>query len=398
MIISRLFEKIFYFFIFVPFLPSLISNTYTAPYALICSSIFFFLIKNTKFPKELVILLFLFFGSLILLINGFGFNTLRILLGYFSVFSIAFGTYFICKLNKRANKEIVFYFFIIWFVVGFIQTFFYEGFLSEFVVVSKTTVDRGVTSLAPEPSYFASVLIFFMIINFINNYKINITILLTVISVVFFSRSMTGLVVLSLFFIFYFLILILKKNTFKYLILSILILFIFIINFDLFDGMRVHKLLTRFVENPINLLVSDASTNARMWHIIGTFSGSLDNYFLPNPNNNFYEYTLSLIENNKDYVHPYTVETLNNKPMSGTGQMFFNLGILSLLYFYILFRLIVKYFKSLKLAIFLTINIFILMTTAIPLTFPMFGFIYGLLIYKVNEDSNEDISLNRKFR
>ena len=343
-------------------------------------------------------MLFLFFGSSILLINGFGFNTLRILLGYFSVFSIAFGTYFICKLNKRANKEIVFYFFIIWFVVGFVQTFFYEGFISEFVVVTKTTVDRGVTSLAPEPSYFASVLIFFMIINFINNYKINITILLTVISVVFFSRSMTGLVVLSLFFILYFLIFIIKKNTFKYLILSILILFIFIVNFDLFDGMRIHKLLTRFVENPINLFVSDASANARMWHIIGTFSGSLDSYFLPNPNNNFYEYTLSLIEKNEDYVHPYTVETLNNKPMSGTGQMIFNLGILSLLYFYILFRLILKYLKSLKLAIFLTINIFILMTTAIPLTFPMFGFIYGLLIYKVYEDSNEDISLNRKFR
>lgn len=398
MISSRLFEKIFYFLIFVPFLPSFVPNTYTAPYALICSSILFFFIKKTKFPKELVILLFLFFVSLILLINGFSFNNLRVLLGYFSIFSIAFGTYFICKFNKRANKEIIYYFFIIWFVVGFIQTFFYEEFLSEFVVVSKTTVDRGVTSLAPEPSYFASVIIFFMIINLINNYKFNITILLTVISVFFFSRSMTGIIVLSFFVILYFLIFILKKNTFKYLILSILILFIFIVNFDFFDGMRIHKLLTKFVESPMNLFVNDASANARMWHIIGTFSGSLDNYLLPNPNSNFYEYTLSLMENNKNYVHPYTVETLNNKPMSGTGQMFFNLGIISLLYFYILIRLIMKYFKSLRFAIFLTANIFILMTTAIPLTFPMFGFIYGLLVYKVYENSNEDISLNRKFR
>ena len=216
------------------------------------------------------------------------------------------------------------------------------------------------------------------------------------VSIIFASASATGLFVLSGFFLIYFLIFLLNKNTFKVLILLGIFLFIFYFNFDFFSGTRLHKITYKFLNDPIAIFVDDASANARMWHIIGSFKGAYDNYLLPNPVNNFDQRTLVLMQGNLDYVHPYTIDTLNNKPMSGTGQMFFNLGIISLFYFYALLKLGYRYFKSSAKAIFVTSSLFLFMTTAIPLTFPMFGFIYGILAYKAYNESYEDISSIRK--
>ena len=115
---SRIKELTLYFFILVPFLPNFIPNTYTAPYAVMISTAFVLLMKRKVLPRELFILFILFLLSLILLSNGLNFNTLRILIGYFSIFIISFGTYFICKLNNRVNEKLIYIFFLIWFFIG----------------------------------------------------------------------------------------------------------------------------------------------------------------------------------------------------------------------------------------------------------------------------------------
>ena len=388
--IKKIKELILYFFIFVPFLPSFIPNIYTAPYALIVSIGIFLLMKKKTTPKELFILLILFLISLILLTNDFSFNTLRILTGYFSIFIIACSTFFICKINKKINKKLIYSFFLIWFVVGLIQLFIYPQIVASLVEHQKFTLDRGVPSLAPEPSYFGSVMLFFLIISYINDYNFKLTLFITTLSIVFVSSSMTGLFILCGFFVIYFFIFILKKNTFKIIVFLSLVLIIFYFNLDFFSGTRLHKLIFKILDSPIRTFAEDASANARIWHIIGSFVGSMENYFFPNPINNFDEITLRLLQKNLSYVHPYTIDSLTNKPMSGTGQMFFNLGIISLMYFYVIFRLTYKYSRSKAKAIFLTLCLFLLMTSAIPLSFPMFGFIYGLLAYQAYKNINEN--------
>ena len=393
---SRIKELTLYFFILVPFLPNFIPNTYTAPYAVMISTAFVLLMKRKVLPRELFILFILFLLSLILLSNGLNFNTLRILIGYFSIFIISFGTYFICKLNNRVNEKLIYIFFLIWFFIGLIQYFINPDFMKLFVVHSRSTHDRGVGGLAPEPSYYASVMLFFIIISYITNYKFKITFFLGVLSIIFASASATGVFVLIGFFLIYFFIFSLNIKTFKIFIIFGIFLFIFYLNFDFFSGTRLHKIIYKFTIDPVHIFVHDESANARIWHIIGSFKGAYDNYLLPNPINNFYQRTLFLMQDYTDYVHPYTIKTLNNKPMSGTGQMFFNLGIISLLYFYVLLELSYKYFNSKTKALFITSGLFLFMTTAIPLTFPMFGFIYGILAYKAYNESYEDLSSIRK--
>ena len=393
---ANLSEIIAYLFIFFPFLPSILPNLYVAPYALFLSTVFFFLIKEKTLPNELVTLFFLFCASLILLVNGLDYNSLRILAGYFSIFIIASSTYFILRMNKRINNNLIYSMFILWFIVGLIQHFINPEFMSSFVVQMKSTIDRGVTGLAPEPSYYASVMLFFTIISYVNNYKLIQTILLSCLSIIFISLSTTGLFVLLSFLILYFIVFNLNKRTFVVFFISCIFFLISYLNFDSLSGTRIHKLVKSTLKNPASLFVKDASVNARVWHIVGTYSGSYDNYFLPRPINNFKEYTLKAMKANIEYVHPRTIKNLSNKPMSGTGQMFFNLGIISLLYFYVLFILSYKYFKSKKEALFVTLCIFLLMTTAIPISFPMFGFIYGLLAYKTYKEPYENIPSVRK--
>jgi hypothetical protein len=239
-------------------------------------------------------------------------------------------------------------------------------------------------------------MLFFIAISYINNYKFRSTFILGVLSIIFAAASATGLFVLSGFLLIYFFIFLLNKNTFKIFILLGIFLFIFYLNLDFFSGTRLYKVIYTFLNDPMAIFVNDASANARMWHIISSFKGAYDNYLMPNPVNNFDQRTLVLMQDYIDYVHPYTIQTLNNKPMSGTGQMFFNLGIFSLIYFYVLLKLCYKYFKSSAKAIFVTSSLFLFMTTAIPLTFPMFGFIYGILAYKAYNESYEDLSSIRK--
>ena len=391
-------EIILYSLIFVPFLPSFLPNLYVAPYALILSTVFFFLIKEKTIPNELVILFFLFCVSLMLLVNGFDYNTLRILAGYYSIFIIACSTYFILRMNKRINNNLIYNIFIIWFIVGLIQYFINKEFMSSFVVIVKSTTDRGVTGLAPEPSYYASVMLFFSIISYVNNHKLIQTILLSCLSIIFISSSTTGLVVLLSFLIVYSIVFNFKKKTFVVFFITSIFFLISYLNFDSLSGTRIHKLVKSTLKSPVTLFVKDASVNARVWHIVGSFAGSYDNYLLPRPINNFKEYTSKAMKANIQNVHPRTIRTLNNKPMTGTGQMFFNLGIISLLYFFILFKLSYKCFKSKKEALFITLCIFLLMTTAIPLSFPMFGFIYGLLAYKTYKEPYENIPSIRKSR
>lgn len=393
----KLKEKLLYFFIFIPYLTVFTKSIDTAPYALLFSTVVFLLIKKKTFPYELWILFFLFLAAaLVLSINGLNFTISRILAGYFSIFVIAASTYFILKRNKEVNNKLIYGFFIFWFTVGLFQALVYPEFLTSFIVRSSTTLERGVTGLAPEPTYYASVMIFFMIVSYINNYKFLQTLVLGIVSIVFLSKSSTGVLILFSFFALYFSIFILNKKMFYTFVLASFILTIAFINFDFFQGTRLYKLTNLLFENPIMMFVIDASGNARIWNIVGGFLGSFDNYLLPNPNNNFQESLLHNMQLHSDYVHPYTISIATNKIMSGTGQMFFNLGAMSLLYFYALFSLSYKYFKSIKKAIFLTFCLFSLMTTAIPLTFPIFGFIYGLLAYKAYKEPYENLSLNRK--
>lgn len=382
-------EFLLYFFILVPYLTMFTHKIDTSAYALLYSILVLMSYKNIKLPRELIYLFLLFIFSLMIAVMGeIDFTTMRALAGYFSIFIISSATYYIFKTNGVVNNQLIYKITILWFIVGLIQMLVDPSFMTSIIVRSTSGVGRGVTGLAPEPTYYGTVAIFLFFISYINNYKIKQTFFMTFIMLLIFSMSATGLLLASIFFILYVLLFTLSMKRFIIFFLAIFIFFsIFISNIDLFSSSRFYFIFKGIFENPVVLFTSDGSGNARMWNILGAFIGAYNNHFLPNGYGTFRNSLLLNLSQFSNYVNPYTLKILGNKIMSGTGEMIFELGFISVVYMYSFFVLSFKAFHNVKKSIFLTFSIFLIMTTAIPLTFPIFGFIYGLLAFKAYREN-----------
>ncbi len=129
--------------------------------------------------------------------------------------------------------------------------------------------------------------------------------------------------------------------------------------------------------------------------MVVSFKAAYDSYFVPNGFASFAPHYHDYVAvNNNKYINELLYKKAidrghgERKIMSGTGQIFFELGFIGILYVYIFFILAFKYYKSIRQAFFLTFTVFLLMATAVPITMPHFGFLYGLFVYKVYKERN----------
>jgi hypothetical protein len=384
-------EYIYLFFICFPYLTYFQPRSDIAPYALVFSTIIFLLIKKKTLPTELWMLFILFLLCIISLSLNFNYLAFLLLAGYFSIFIIAASTYFILRLNDRANFKLINFFFYIWFIVGLVQTFVNNDFITSVLTRHDTSPGRGVVGLAAEPSFYASTMLFFLIINYINNFRPLITFILTFLSIVFFAKSITVFFILCIFIILFFLLFVIRVKTFLFISLFVALLIFLILKKNILVDTRLFNLMLEFLNDPITTFVNDESANSRLASIVSGFMGSKNYYFLINPFNDFREQTSIIYNEYSYYIHQNTFDQIADRAMSGTGQAFFNIGIFSLLYYFIIYRLSFKCLKSKKKALYLSLCLFILMSTAIPYSFPMFGFIIGLLAFKARIKRSEKL-------
>jgi hypothetical protein len=159
----------------------------------------------------------------------------------------------------------------------------------------------------------------------------------------------------------------------------------------MFLDSRLFHLTSEFLSDPIMIFLNDESANHRMTDIVGSFLASKNYYFFINFFDNYSEQMLKFYNDHSFYIHPYTFNAMSDRAMTGTGQAFFDIGIYSILYYFIIYKLSFKCFKSKKKAFYLSFCLFILMTTAIPYSTPMFGFIFGLLAFKARTESSKKL-------
>jgi hypothetical protein len=377
-------EFFLYFFIFFPYFTTIFFKMDTSPYALIYSIILLLTIKNIKIPLELIYLFLLFIISILIIpIGNFNSLSLKIVSGYLSIFVISSAVYYVLKYNHSVNNSLIYKFIIVWFIVGLIQTLFLPDFLTSFINRSVSGGGRGVTGLAPEPTYYGSIALFLFFITYITKYKIMKSTLMLIIIILFFAKSSTAVLLISIILIIYSIIFIINQRMLLLILAILAILSTIIINSDILNNTRISYILKKIIEEPSLLFVVDESINTRVWNVAGAFIGAYNNYFLPHGYANFKIDLLLVYNDFINYVHWFTYQSAGNRILSGTGQMIYEIGFFSLLYVYSFYMLSLKYFRSIRHALFLTISIFLIMTTAIPLTMPLFAFIYGMLAYLV---------------
>lgn len=395
-------EKVYFNFLLIlimfPWVSFRLNDLDTQPFFSFFSFFsFYFIIKNNFFIKKhqnLFVFAFLFYllvSIVLIFLSIFQFNygfslfgLIRELTNYFVLFFLpVFLIYFISRKHNFINKLLFFNY--IWLIAGLLQVLIDVN-IFDFLVNVRTSEGRGVTGLAPEPSFFGFFLLFLNLIylKFFDYTLPRPYILLfslNVIGILFLAQSSITIVYLMILFIFY----IIYNLSIKYLIIFLFSTF-FIIEtiIGLDTNVRVFQLVNKVLDVGIhNIIFVDSSIYSRVMSIVFPYYFTLKNLLLPNG-----IFVFSELSNNNciNYINNILCyERTHDKIMSFYGSIFFQLGFLTFFYIFYYFKPILK---AKKINIFEFLFLFLLLQSAITLSFTTLSILISIL-WMVKENASE---------
>lgn len=243
--------------------------------------------RSFLIPKNIIFnILFLFLGCITaILVDGrVSYLTARAVLGYAAIpiYYLGFANYLrVFGFPKKLINLTL----IIWICVGLIQIF-EPNFVSSFVAL-RTTPERGVTSLAPEPTYFAIYLFFLCWLVLINsNYRLNlntlIPCLLGLMGMLLLARSSMCVLYLATAILFIFLRLITEgkyKLVFSITLVSIILISVVLVFLP--ADSRMFQFFSSFATDGAGVFLRDKSSNERISSIILPLIALWNHHLLP---------------------------------------------------------------------------------------------------------------------
>jgi hypothetical protein len=392
--IEKFFGNIFIIFGLIPWVNFGLNNNDSQPWTFIFSIIYLGIISRTvRLPKySISILILTIIGLFITIYLSNISNTqiiLRAIIGYLSLplLYIGFYNYFIrhgipIKLFIILN--------ILWVVFGFIEFFLPE--FGNLITNSRTNISRGVTSLAPEPSFFATYLfISSWILIEAENFKIKkkefFILLVNILCIIFLAKSAIGTIFLFLgllsfltvkFIYFFHNLIISKKKTIIYTASIFIICVMSLFLKDLLSGSRLFSIISNFSTNKsiLSLVITDWSVNSRVESIYFSIMGSLKNYFFPGGLDTFREMRQHIYETMPSGI--FFNRYPGMKIMSWNGSIFYELGIMGIIIVILFFKAIYRSFKG---SFFYFMFLFIILFSPIPIGFSMIPLLFSLMVY-----------------
>ena len=370
---------LFFFFVFYPYISFVDIGTDMQPYSIILAAVIFFMFRVRLTYNQLFIALIFLYSFFVLLTSGLSFTSFRSFFNYSSLFFISYATFKVLR-EERLNFELFLKSsIIIWLLVGMVQTLYSRTFLNFIISGSRTTDSRGVVGLAPEPTFYGIVLIFFIIFLLhmeVKNKKFYILSCIT--GIVFFAQSSMAVLFLLIMSFFY----LLTHFKFKYLVFFVVSLFLVpALLVDLLPTTRLSFLINKILEEPEALILIDASINDRFFHVFFSLKGMFDNYLFPN---GFQSWNIYVSEQLPQYSDVVIVEwfSVGGRIMSGYGAAFFELGFIAVFIPVAMFGLLYSIYRNnVKKLMFFFLFVNAIMFSAIPIGFSLFGFYLGFLGY-----------------
>lgn len=336
-------------------------------------------ISNLKFSKSLVFLFLPVLYALFLFVLSVNkFDGLRSLLGYTTIAFVPFVTLYILERKYQLFVRILKISTIMYMIVGIIQMIYKTDFLISILGRLRTTLGRGFTSLAPEPTAYGLVCIFLLLIFLtlkIENKRKYIYMLLF--QIVFIAQSSMTILFL-LIFVFY---KILFNMNIKIVFISILSVIIFILLYDslLAFNSRPITMLNSVINSPTDIVYRDQSINDRASAVYFSIKGFIDSYFIGSGFSKYAEYLNNELPKQAYFWYVST----SNRIMSYYGSILFELGFIGLLipftYSAIIFQAYKRNLKDMLVYLFFLNTI---LFSAIALSFPLVGVYIATLLYK----------------
>lgn len=335
----------------------------TQPWALVfaCVVIFLCLVKNRSVENQSVLLYWIIFAIYVTVIAFVSFlcnGSIRSILpsyaNYLTVLLVPMATVMSLIVLEGKNEIISKIAINVWLLVGLVQKFIIPEFAYFILANHRTSVERGVISLAPEPSYYGFVCMFFLLISL--NYKRNKAFYIgnLLFQIFFLAQSTITVVYLMIFIGFYIAISFIKlKKSGVIITISILltlgILYVFILPNIFIEG-RIGELINMMFYNPMEIL-EDRSFIQRLEAIIFSLNGVVDGLWLP---------------------HGYSQRRI----MSGYGALLYECGLPGIAV--IICQLILVYRgNNRNIAGAISIGLAIILISAVPLSTPMLSYYLG---------------------
>ena len=375
-------------FVFVSFFPwvSLGLNTLDSqPWALLLASMFLYVSVRVRFDARLVRLLLLIPAVLVvglLDMENLGFRFYRSVYAYSSV-PLLILSYYIYVRRFGAPLTAVKTANLIYLGVAVLQQVFGLTVTGDLTVI-RTTPDRGMPSLAVEPTYFGMVLLFFSWLVYVaNDYRPRrgdfLLVAVNVMFLVFIAKSSMAILFMTIAIL---LALVYRFRLRLYLLLLALVLVATLGYIQFLQATRVGTLV-RLVQDQglIGVVKSDPSVNVRVAHAVYPWHGAVETFFVPHGFSSFAD-TYDAVK--QSYGGFFWYGEKSDAIMSYAGAFVFELGFIGLLFlgyvFYLLFR--GNRQRILELAL-----LFALMNSALPVAFPLIPLLI-VILYVAPPDSS----------
>ena len=323
--------------------------------------------------------------------NSFDFLAIRGSIMYLGIpiYIFAF-TFFIKKYGFPLST--FYYCNIVWIAAALLQLILPDLFLT--VVSSRTTGDRGLTSLAPEPTFFGIYLFFSSWIlaardGYRPSKKSKIFIILNIISIMVLAMSSMAII-----FVFLAGITMYACNPTRvprrYMI-TLLIIFISTFAFlnSALESSRLYSILTIIFTNPELLFTTDASSNSRLSSIIIPIHSFFKDYLIPH---GFYAYPSVSEEIAANYGDFFFYEYSKDKIDSWLGSILFELGIFGFIGIIVIFHGLRGCSKK---PIIESLFLFVILLSAIPVAFPLVYLLISILRLGANTNANIKLTQSR---
>jgi hypothetical protein len=334
---------------------------------------------EARIPKPLLALWGLVAASLCaLLVSDINLNSLRSIANYVSYFTIAVATFVSAASPILRGLRIVDAANLVWCTVGLLQTLYNRELLTFALSGGRTTLDRGVTSLAAEPSFYGTVSYMFLMTYVLQRREKSWWALLCIFQIVFLARTPLGTVMLAVFLIAYVLLNINVRTVFFSAVVIAVSLYV-VTSTSWLSGSRLGAVAEQVSQDPTDLIRRDHSTSARFYHIALSLKGAAANGFFPRGYSSWSTYFESEMASNSFHYMSSLYEETPDRIMSAIGAAFFELGIFGLLVPAALLLAIRHHYGSLanRRALTLAAGMMLAMLNSVPLGFPLYGFIVG---------------------
>ena len=250
--------------------------------------------------------------------------------------------------------------------------------LFELLVSVRTSPERGVTGLTPEPSMYGLNLLALGVLVFCLNIEAKVKkryLLLLIFQLLFFSQSTLAIVSFFAMLLVYYL-----QNRVMLLVsvISVLTLLGYSLgNSDLLLGsnIRIFDVLNQFFQDPSNILYVDGSISERFYHLVLPLYG----YGLPQGLSSFSK----MIVQAQAMFPSYWWGDPTDKIMSGVGGAFWELGFFALPLFLLPFHLAIDALGRAR-GFFVGIALMLVFIHSVTYGLPLYAMVCGYLAYLID--------------